>query len=59
MLELLIVILLLYVSYKIKKQDALIQEQNDLIDELREMQESCRGHVERLENLHNIAQDKK
>ena len=58
MLELIIVVILLYVSYKLTKQEAMIQEQNDLIEELREMQDECRNHVERLENIHNIAQNR-
>ena len=58
MLELIIVVLLLYVSYKLTKQEALMREQNDLIDDLRDMQENCRNHVERLENMHDIASDK-
>ncbi len=57
MLELIIVVILLYVSYKLTKQEGLIQKQNDLIEELREMQENCRNHVERLENIHNIVQE--
>ena len=58
MLELIIVILLLYVSYKLTKQEMLMREQNDLIDDLRDMQDECRNHVERLENMHDIASDK-
>ena len=52
MLELLIVILLLYVSYKLKQQDALMREQNRLIESLQEMQGHCRHHVKRLEKLY-------
>lgn len=54
MLEVIIVILLLYVSYKLTKQEMLMREQNDLIDDLRDMQDECREHVERLEKLHKI-----
>lgn len=59
MLEFLIVVLLVYVSYKLSKQEALMQEQNDLIDDLRDMQDECRNHVERLESMHNISSDEK
>ena len=59
MLELLIVVLLIYVSYKLSKQEAIMKEQNNLIDDLRDMQDECRNHVERLDNMHNIASDKK
>ena len=59
MLEFLIVVLLVYVSYKLSKQEALMQEQNDLIDDLRDMQDECRNHVERLESMHNISGDEK
>ena len=55
MLELIIVILLLYVSYKLSKQEALMRQQNDLIEELQQMQENCKDHVERLEKIHNIS----
>lgn len=58
MLELLIVVLLVYVSYKLSKQEGLMKEQNELIDDLRDMQDECRNHVERLENMHDIASDK-
>jgi len=58
MLELLIVILLVYVSYKLSQQGALMKEQNELIDDLRDMQNECRNHVERLENMHDIASNK-
>jgi len=58
MLELLIVVLLVYVSYKLLKQEALMREQNDLIDDLRDMQDECKNHVERLESMHNIISDK-
>ncbi len=59
MLELLIVVLLVYVSYKLSKQEALMREQNDLIDDLRDMQDECNNHVERLESMHNITSSKK
>ena len=59
MLEMLIVVLLIYVSYKLSKQEALMQEQNELIDNLRDMQDECRNHVERLESMHNLVSDKK
>ena len=58
MLEILIVVLLVYVSYKLSKQEALMREQNELIEDLRDMQDECRNHVERLENMHDIASDK-
>ena len=59
MLEVLIVVLLVYVSYKLSKQEALMKEQNELIDDLRDMQDECKNHVERLENMHDIASDNK
>lgn len=59
MLELIIVILLIYVSYKLTKQEMLMREQNELIDDLRDMQDECRNHVERLENMHDIASKEK
>jgi len=59
MLEILIVILLVYISYKLSKQESLMKEQNELIDDLREMQDECRNHVERLESMHNLSSDKK
>ena len=52
MLELIIVILLLYVSFKLYKQDALMQTQNELIESLQEMQAHCKNHVKRLEKLY-------
>ena len=58
MLELIIVVLLVYVSYKLSKQEMLMRKQNDLIESLQEMQDECRNHVERLENMHDIASDK-
>ena len=51
MLELLIVVLLVYVSYKLKQQEKLIREQNNLIESLQEMQGHCKHHVKRLEKL--------
>ena len=59
MLEILIVVLLVYVSYKLSKQEALMREQNELIEDLRDMQDECRNHVERLESMHNIVSDNK
>ena len=59
MLEILIVVLLVYVSYKLSKQETLMREQNELIDDLRDMQDECRNHVERLDTMHNIASDEK
>ena len=53
MLDLLIVILLLYVSYKLKSQDKLIKAQNEFIESLQEMQEHCKHHVKRLEKLYD------
>ncbi len=58
MLEILIVVLLVYVSYKLSKQEALMREQNELIEDLRDMQDECKNHVERLESMHNITSDK-
>ena len=52
MLEILIVVLLVYVSYKIKEQDKLIRTQNRLIESLQEMQGHCKHHVKRLEKLY-------
>ena len=49
MLELIIVIVLLYISYKLYLQDALMQEQNELIEELQELQEECKQHITELE----------
>ncbi len=59
MLEILIVVLLVYVSYKLSKQEALMREQNELIEDLRDVQDECRNHVERLESMHNISSDNK
>jgi|GEM_PF-2717134 len=53
MLELIIVVMLLYVSYKLSQQEALMKQQNDLIEELQQMQENCKKHVERLEKLYD------
>ena len=58
MLELLIVVLLVYVSYKLSKQEALMREQNELIEDLRDTQDECKNHVERLESMHNIVSAK-
>ncbi len=58
MLELLIVVLLVYVSYKLSKQEALMREQNELIEDLRDIQDECKNHVERLESMHNIVSAK-
>ncbi len=57
MLELIIVILLLYVSFKLYKQDALMQTQNELIESLQEMQTHCKHHVKRLEKLYDKHED--
>ncbi len=57
MLELFIVILLLHVSFKLHKQDALMQTQNELIESLQEMQLHCREHVKRLEKLYDNISD--
>jgi len=59
MLEILIVVLLVYVSYKLSKQEALMREQNELIEDLRDIQDECRNHVERLESMHNLVSDNK
>ncbi len=53
MIDLFIVILLLYVSFKLYKQDALIQTQNELIKSFQEMQSHCKNHVKRLEKLYD------
>ncbi|MGB5964706.1 MAG: hypothetical protein WBF77_00110 [Sulfurimonadaceae bacterium] len=53
MLELIIVIVLLYVSYKLYLQDALMQEQNELIESLQERQEDCKQHITKLEKLYD------
>ena len=53
MLELLIVILLVYVSFKLKQQEKLIRAQNDLIESLQEMQSHCKHHVKNLEKLYD------
>jgi len=49
MLELLIVVLLLYISYKLSKQEVMIQTQNELINSLRKMQDDCDHRVDRVE----------
>ncbi len=49
MLELLIVVLLLYISYKLSKQEVMIQAQNELINSLRKMQDDCDHRVDRVE----------
>lgn len=54
MLELIIVIVLLYVSYKLYLQDALMQEQNDFIMSLQEKQEKCLERITRLEEKNGI-----
>jgi len=53
MLELMIVILLLIVSYKLHAQDKLMRQQNKLIESLQEMQAHCKHHVKRLEKLYD------
>ncbi len=53
MLDLIIVVLLLYVSFKLYKQEALMQEQNALIQSLQDMQAHCKHHVKRLEKLYD------
>ena len=53
MLELLIVILLVYVSYKLKQQEKMMRSQNDIIQSLQEMQGHCRHHVKKLEKLYD------
>lgn len=52
MLEVIIVILLLVVSYKLHEQDKLMRQQNKLIESLQEMQAHCKHHVKRLEKLY-------
>ena len=54
MLELIIVIVLLYVSYKLYLQDALMQEQNEFILSLQEKQEKCQERITRLEEMSGI-----
>lgn len=56
MLELIIVILLLVVSYKLHEQDKLMRKQNKLIESLQEMQGHCKHHVKRLEKLYDNIQ---
>lgn len=53
MLEILIVVLLVYVSYKLKQQEKLIKSQNEFIESLQEMQNHCKSHVKRLEKLYD------
>ena len=53
MLEILIVVLLVYVSYKLKQQEKLIKSQNEFIESLQEMQKHCKSHVERLKELYD------
>jgi len=53
MLELIIVILLVYVSYKLKQQEKMMRTQNELIESLQEMQGHCKHHVKRLEKLYD------
>ena len=53
MLELIIVIVLLYISYKLYLQDALMQEQNELIEELQELQEECSQQIIKLEKMYD------
>jgi len=55
MLDILIVVLLVYVSYKIKQQDKLIKTQNRLIESLQGMQGHCKHHIKRLEKLYDDA----
>ena len=54
MLNILIVVLLLYISYKLSKQEAMIQTQNELIDSFREMQDECNKRVKKLEKPNEI-----
>ncbi len=59
MLDLFIVILLLYVSYKLTSQENLILSQNDLIESLQETQNHCQAHIKKLERLYDtILKDK-
>ena len=51
MLELIIVIVLLYVSYKLYLQDALMQEQNEFIETLQTTQEKCQERITKLETM--------
>lgn len=53
MLELIIVIVLLYVSYKLYLQDALMQEQNEFIETLQTTQEKCQERIEKLESVYD------
>ena len=55
MLELIIVILLVYVSYKLKKQEKMMRVQNELIESLQEMQGHCKHHIKTLEKLYDEA----
>ena len=53
MLELIIVIVLLYVSYKLYLQDALMQEQNEFIETLQTTQEKCQERIAKLESVYD------
>ncbi len=59
MFNLLILVLLVYISHKLYRQEALMKEQNELIESLQEMQAHCKQHVKRLEKLYDsISKDK-
>ncbi|RLA72586.1 MAG: hypothetical protein DRG24_02515 [Epsilonproteobacteria bacterium] len=58
MLDLIIVILLLIVSFKLYRQDDLMQTQNELIESLQEMQVHCRHHIKRLEKIYDSLLEK-
>ena len=53
MIELFIVFLLLYVSFKLKQQEKLIRAQNSIIESLNDTQKQCRHHVKKLEKLYD------
>lgn len=59
MLDLLIVILLVYVSYKLKSQEKMMRAQNELIESLQEMQTHCKHHIKRLEKLYENKDENK
>ncbi len=59
MIEIFIVVLLLYVSFKLKQQEKLIRLQNDFIDSLQENQKHCTHHIKNLEKHYDlISKDK-
>jgi len=49
MIEILIVVLLLFVSYKLKEQNTLIKEQNDLMYSLQDRLQECEKELSHLQ----------